>query len=144
MNNFAALRREMVESQLIPRGIKDEKVLDAFSRVPRHEFVPEALRASAYDDGALPIGDGQTISQPYMVAIMTELLKLSGGEKVLEVGTGSGYQSAILAEIGAKVYTIERVPALSENAKKILSKLGYTNIEFVYGDGSEGYLPGAP
>jgi protein-L-isoaspartate(D-aspartate) O-methyltransferase len=138
------LRREMVETQLIPRGIKDEKVLDAFRRVPRHEFVPANIRGAAYDDGALPIGEGQTISQPYMVAIMTELLHLKGGEKVLEVGTGSGYQAAILAELCRKVFTIERIEELSERAKKILLGLGYSNIEFLVGDGTEGYLKAAP
>ncbi len=134
----------MIESQLIPRGIKDEKVLEVFRKVPRHEFVPENMRRVAYDDSALPIGSGQTISQPYMVAVMTELLKLKGKENVLEVGTGSGYQAAILAELCRKAYSIERVPELSENAKNILARLGYKNIEFVYGDGSEGYPAGSP
>lgn len=134
----------MVEVQLISRGIRDERVLNAFRKVPRHEFVPENIRASAYDDGALPIGEGQTISQPYMVAIMTELLKLKGNEKVLEVGTGSGYQAAILAELSRKVYSIERIAILSDRAKKILEKTGYSNIEFIVGDGTEGYAKEAP
>src|SRR3989338_6630556 len=118
MNNFVSLRSEIVETQLIPRGIKDERVSKAFRRVPRHEFVPENMRPAAYDDAALPIGEGQTISQPYMVAVMTERLKLKGGEKILEVGTGSGYQAAILAEICQKVFTIERIKMLSDRAKK--------------------------
>ncbi|OGB89585.1 protein-L-isoaspartate O-methyltransferase [candidate division WOR-1 bacterium RIFCSPHIGHO2_01_FULL_53_15] len=134
----------MVESQLVSRGIKDEKVLEAFRKVPRHEFVPENMRYAAYDDGALPIGSGQTISQPYMVAVMTELLKLKGGEKVLEVGTGSGYQAAILAEICRKVITIERFQALSDGAKNILDRLGYDNIEFIVSDGTEGYAEETP
>ncbi len=138
------MQAEMVEEQLIARGIRDQRVLDAFRRVPRHEFVPAALRASAYDDRALPIGEEQTISQPYMVAIMTELLELTAGEKVLEVGTGSGYQAAILAELGGRIVTIERLASLSEQAKTTLTRLGYTGIEFVVGDGSEGYSPGAP
>lgn len=138
MENFDSLRREMVESQLIPRGIKDERVLRAFRSVPRHEFVPEGIRYSAYDDGALPIGEHQTISQPYMVAIMTELLKLKGDEKVLEVGTGSGYQAAVLAELCRRVYTVERIATLSDRAKNILDRLDYSNIEFIVGDGTEG------
>ncbi len=138
------MREEMVREQLIARGIKDARVLAAFRRVPRHEFVPSALRADAYDDSALPIGEEQTISQPYMVAIMTELRELKRGEKVLEVGTGSGYQAAILAELGARVVTIERLASLSENARSVLARLGYGAVELVVGDGSEGYQPGAP
>ncbi len=134
----------MVREQLIARGIKDQRVLAAFRRVPRHEFVPAALRAAAYDDSALPIGAGQTISQPYMVALMTELLGLRGGETVLEVGTGSGYQAAILAELAGRVVTIERLAGLTETARATLARLGYTKIEFVTGDGSAGYPPGAP
>lgn len=134
----------MVETQLIPRGIRDQRVLDAFRKVPRHEFLPDELRSSAYADCALPIGQGQTISQPYMVAIMTELLKLKGDERVLEVGTGSGYQAAILAELCRKVFSIERIALLSERAKNILKKLGYQNIEFVIGDGTEGHAREAP
>jgi protein-L-isoaspartate(D-aspartate) O-methyltransferase len=140
----ASLRQAMVEDQLVARGIRDKKVLAAFRRVPRHEFVPAALRSAAYDDGALPIGAGQTISQPYMVAIMTELLRLKGGETVLEVGTGSGYQTAVLAELSRRVCTIEREPSLSENARAALSRLGYSNVEFAVGDGSAGCPAGAP
>jgi len=144
MDNFELLRNEMVDTQLIPRGISDPRVLGAFRKVPRHLFAPENIRASAYDDAALPIGEGQTISQPYMVAIMTELLKLKGNEKVLEVGTGSGYQAAILAELCRKVITIERIEKLSERAAKVLKEIGYSNLEFVVGDGTLGYSKEAP
>jgi protein-L-isoaspartate(D-aspartate) O-methyltransferase len=141
---YESLRKEMVEAQLIPRGISDPRVLDTFKKIPRHKFVPENIRSAAYDDCALPIGEGQTISQPYMVAIMTELLQLKGAEKVLEIGTGSGYQAAVLAELCKIVYTIERIDALSLRAKKIIKELGYTNVEFVVGDGTEGYPEAAP
>ncbi len=144
MDNHDLLRDQMVETQLAARGISDPRVLTAFRRVPRHEFVPQGLQAMAYEDGPLPIGEDQTISQPYMVAIMTELLKLRGTEKVLEVGTGSGYQAAILAELCHKVYSIDRIRSLSDKAGKTLERLGYQNIELVVGDGTEGYLPGAP
>jgi protein-L-isoaspartate(D-aspartate) O-methyltransferase len=144
VDELARQRALLVEEQLVPRGIRAERVLDAFRRVPRHLFVPADLRAAAYDDSALPIGAGQTISQPYMVAIMTELLQLKGEEKVLEVGTGSGYQAAILAELCQKVYTVERLPALSTRAKNILDQLNYSNIEYVIGDGTAGHPPGAP
>lgn len=142
--NYTALRNQMVDSQLIPRGIADQKVLAAFRKVPRHLFVPENIRGAAYDDCALPIGKGQTISQPYMVAIMTELLKLKGNETVLEVGTGSGYQSALLAELSKKVYTIEYIEALSGTAEKLVKGAGYNNVEFIVGDGTEGFPPASP
>ncbi|MFC1571639.1 protein-L-isoaspartate(D-aspartate) O-methyltransferase [Candidatus Margulisiibacteriota bacterium] len=132
------LRQQMVESQLVPRGISDNRVLNAFRKVPRHLFVPENVRNSAYDDCALPIGEGQTISQPYMVAVMTEKLALQGSETVLEVGTGSGYQAAILAELCKKVYSIERIQSLSQRVQKI------TNVEFVVGDGTQGFSDAAP
>ena len=144
MGNFEELRSEMVNGQLIPRGISDPQVLEAFRKVPRDEFIPESMRASAYDDAALPIGIGQTISQPYMVAIMTELLKLKGNEKVLEVGTGSGYQAAILSQLCKKVFTIERIESLAVQAKETLKKLGYTNVEFIIGDGTLGYPKESP
>lgn len=142
--NFDELRQEMVETQLIPRGISDQRVLEAFRKVPRHEFVPENILAAAYEDCALPIGEGQTISQPYMVAIMTEKLKLQGNERVLEIGTGSGYQAAILAELCQKVYTVERISALSKSAQKAIQELGYTNVEFAVGDGTQGFPEAAP
>lgn len=135
----------MVETQIKNRGIKDEKVLQAMLKVPRHLFVEEALRDQAYGDFPLPIGEGQTISQPYIVALMTEALELKGTERVLEVGTGSGYQTAILAEIALWVYTIEKYPVLQERAKRLLLKeLGYKNITFKIGDGSLGWKEAAP
>lgn len=134
----------MVDYQLISRGIKDERVLAAMRKVPRHLFVPEHIRHSAYEDMALPIGENQTISQPYMVAIMTELLELQGNEKVLEVGTGSGYQAAILAELAKEVYTIERFSSLAEEARKRLIELGYTNVHVIVGDGTKGLEEKAP
>ncbi|MFH1684184.1 MAG: protein-L-isoaspartate(D-aspartate) O-methyltransferase [Candidatus Margulisiibacteriota bacterium] len=142
--DFEQLRKAMVETQLIPRGISDKRVLDAFRKVPRHEFIPENIRSSAYDDRALPIGENQTMSQPYMVAVMTEKLQLTGDETVLEVGTGSGYQAAILAELCKKVYTIERFADLSQQAKEAVQKVGCTNVEFIVGDGTEGYAKAAP
>ena len=138
-------REQMVKHQLILRGIKDERVLEAMRKVPRHFFVPEKLRESAYHDGPLSIGEGQTISQPYMVALMTECLSLKGGEKVLEIGTGSGYQTAILAELAEHVYTIERVPILLEKAQQVLTHLlGYTTIKFKEGDGTYGWQEESP
>lgn len=134
----------MVDYQLIPRGIKDERVIAAMRKVPRHLFVPDFVRHSAYDDMALPIGDDQTISQPYMVAVMTELLELKGDEKVLEVGTGSGYQAAILAELSRKVYTIERISTLAEEARKRLTTLGYENVNVIVGDGTKGLEEESP
>ncbi len=144
MEDLKALRAQMVETQLVPRGISDPRVLAAFRKVARDEFVPSGLKYAAYDDSALPIGEDQTISQPYMVAIMTELLELKGSEKVLEIGTGSGYQAAILAELCEKVYTIERISALSKRAEELLEKLGYHNVDFVVGDGTEGYAAASP
>jgi protein-L-isoaspartate(D-aspartate) O-methyltransferase len=134
----------MVERQLAERGIAGRRVLDAFERVPRHLFVPESHWPEAYDDHPVHIGFGQTISQPYIVALMTEALALQGGESVLEIGTGSGYQTAILAELAAKVYTVERIPELSSGAAALLARLGYGNIEFVVGDGTLGLPAHAP
>lgn len=134
----------MVEEQLRGRDITDERVLAAMGRVPRHLFVPSAQRWSAYDDGPLPIGHGQTISQPYMVACMTERLRLTPTSKVLEVGTGSGYQAAVLAELVADVWTIERHPELARNAEELLLQLGYTNVRVIVGDGSLGFAADAP
>jgi protein-L-isoaspartate(D-aspartate) O-methyltransferase len=143
-DRFAALRRQMVATQLRARGISDQRVLDAFLRVPRHEFIPEAYRDSAYEDHPLPIGDGQTISQPYIVAIMLQALELQPSDKVLEVGTGSGYVTALLAELTAKVYSIERHPALAAEAQRVLTALGYTDVEIVIGDGTAGLPSYAP
>jgi protein-L-isoaspartate(D-aspartate) O-methyltransferase len=142
--DYDKLREMMVTTQLVLRGIKDSRVLDAMKKVPRHLFMPEAIRGSAYDDVALPIGEGQTISQPYMVAVMTELLELRGEEKVLEIGTGSGYQAALLAELAREVYTIERIPYLADKARELLAGLGYSNVFVVTGDGSKGLEERAP
>lgn len=144
MEDYKRLRDMMVDHQLILRGIKDERVLAAMRKVPRHLFVPEFIRHSAYEDMALPIGENQTISQPYMVAIMTELLELKGDEKVLEIGTGSGYQAAILAELAKEVYTIERFPSLAEEATKRLTELGYNNVYVIVGDGTIGLEEKSP
>jgi protein-L-isoaspartate(D-aspartate) O-methyltransferase len=141
---YRLARERMVETQIKARGIKDERVLKAMLKVPRHLFVDEALRDQAYGDFPLPIGEGQTISQPYIVALMTEALELKGNERVLEIGTGSGYQTAILAELALWVYTIERFPMLLERAKKVLKELGYKNISFKLDDGTLGWKEAAP
>lgn len=143
-DNFYSIRDEMVKNQIISRGIKDERVIFAFLKVPRHKFVPEKNILEAYDDHPLPIGEGQTISQPYIVALMTECLGLKGDEKVLEIGTGSGYQTAILAELAHEVYSIERISSLAEKAKLILEELGYKNIKIKIGDGTLGWEEFSP
>ena len=140
----AVARAEMVELQLRRRGIRDERVLEAMARVPRDRFVPDSLSAHAYDDGALPIGQDQTISQPFVVATICALLGLHGSERVLDVGTGSGYQAAVLAELAAQVITIERIPELAESARARLADAGYANVEVVVGDGSLGVPERAP
>jgi protein-L-isoaspartate(D-aspartate) O-methyltransferase len=137
-------RKKMVDEQLIPRGINDPRVLEAFMSVPRHVFVPGPFDVSFYADRPLPIGEGQTISQPYMVALMTECLRLEGDEKVLEIGTGSGYQAAILAKLCVHVCTIEREKRLLDRAQKILQEEGYDNIEFKCGDGTVGWEEEGP
>jgi protein-L-isoaspartate(D-aspartate) O-methyltransferase len=137
-------RERMVDEQLARRGITDTRVLAAMRKVPRHRFVEEALRDRAYGDHPLPIGDGQTISQPYMVAAMTQLLRLTGSEKVLEIGTGSGYQTAILAELTRRVCSVERLPALAIRARRILEELGYTNAVVKTADGTYGWQDEAP
>jgi protein-L-isoaspartate(D-aspartate) O-methyltransferase len=134
----------MVERQLRRRGISDERVLAVMARVPRELFVADRLREYAYDDGALPIGHGQTISQPYVVATICSLLSLEGAERVLDVGTGSGYQAAVLAELAAEVVTIERIPELAEEARERLREAGYVNVEARVGDGSLGVPERAP
>ena len=141
---FKELRDLMVKTQLIPRGIKDERVLAAMKKVPRHLFVDEPMKHRAYDDSALPIGEGQTISQPYMVAVMTELLELKGTEKVLEIGTGSGYQAAVLAELAKEIYTVERIAVLAERAEKRYRELGYANIRVKVADGTLGWPDASP
>jgi protein-L-isoaspartate(D-aspartate) O-methyltransferase len=140
----AEARARMVEHQLRGRGILDERVLLALERVPRELFVPEELRQYSYEDGALPIGHGQTISQPFIVATICELLALDGHERVLDVGTGSGYQAAVLAELAAEVVTIERVPELADSARIALGKAGYDQVEARVGDGSLGVPDRAP
>ena len=141
---FARERERMVEEQLVRRGITERRVLDAMRKVPRHLFVEEALRDRAYGDYPLPIGEGQTISQPYMVGIMTQLLRLTGGEKVLEIGTGSGYQTAVLAELARRVCSVERVPSLAHRARATLEGLGYTNVWIRTADGTLGWPDEAP
>ncbi|HDG97604.1 MAG: protein-L-isoaspartate O-methyltransferase [Deltaproteobacteria bacterium] len=143
-HDYRLARERMVKTQLIPRGIRDQRVLDAMMKVPRHLFVEEALRGEAYNDHPLPIGHKQTISQPYIVAVMTQALELKGNEHTLEIGTGSGYQTAILAELCEKVYTIERIRPLLEQARKRLWDLGYTNILFKAFDGTLGWEEYAP
>ena len=137
-------REQMVARQIEARGIRDRGVLGAMRRVPRHLFVPPSRRGSAYGDFPLPIGEGQTISQPYMVALMTQLLGLTGTERVLEIGTGCGYQAAVLAEVAAEVVSVERVASLAEKARRTLESLGYTNVEIQVGDGTRGWPPKAP
>ncbi len=141
---YQGLRDAMVENQLKARDITDRRVLEAMRRVPRHIFVPQAQRSRAYEDMPLPVGEGQTISQPYIVAWMTELLGLKGEEVVLEIGTGTGYQSALLGLLARKVYTVERIPALADSARDRLVALGFENIEVVVGDGSKGLPEHAP
>jgi protein-L-isoaspartate(D-aspartate) O-methyltransferase len=141
---FDGARQKMVETQIASRGIKDKRVLEAMKKVPRHLFVEEALGERAYDDHPLPIGEGQTISQPYMVGAMTEALELKKKDKVLEIGTGSGYQTAILAELAEQVFSIERIEKLSKMAAKTLEKLGYKNVVLRIGDGTIGWQDQAP
>jgi protein-L-isoaspartate(D-aspartate) O-methyltransferase len=141
---FATARNRMVDSQLVSRGIKDPTVLAVMRKIPRHRFVEEALISQAYGDHPLPIGEKQTISQPYIVALMTEALELKGTEHVLELGTGSGYQTAILAELAKKVYSIERMYSLSVKARRLLDELGYLNVVLKVGDGTLGWKEQAP
>jgi protein-L-isoaspartate(D-aspartate) O-methyltransferase len=141
---YIQAREQMVREQLAKRGISDPLVLAAMGRVPRHEFVEDALRNRAYEDNPLPIGEGQTISQPYMTALMAETLKLAEGEKVLEVGTGSGYLAAIMAEHGVQVCSVEMSTRLAERARSILQRLGYRNVSVLIGDGTLGWEREAP
>ena len=142
--DFSQRRRQMVDRQLLQRGIRDERVLTVMARVPRHEFVADPYRAQAYDDNPLPIGEGQTISQPYIVALMLEMLEVSEEDIVLEIGTGSGYQTALLAQLSRHVYSIERHAALAAKAQAALAKLGYKNVTIEVGDGSKGLPAHAP
>ena len=144
MSRFERARKRMVKAQIIRRGLKDERLLIAFESVPRHMFVPDEYRYAAYDDSPLPIGFSQTISQPYIVALMTDLLKLEGDERVLEIGTGSGYQAAILGMMAKEVHTVEYLPELAMSADKILKELGFDNVHVHIGDGSKGWPGQAP
>lgn len=144
VNDYERARLKMVDEQMVTRGIKDPRVLSAMGRVPRHLFVEEALRDRAYGDHALPIGERQTISQPYMVALMTEGLALKGSERVLEIGTGSGYQTAVLAELAARVYSIERIAVLADRARRLIASLDYRNVTIKVFDGTYGWKEQAP
>jgi protein-L-isoaspartate(D-aspartate) O-methyltransferase len=144
MIDFPRVRLKMVEEQLISRGVKDPRVIAAMQKIPRHLFVEEALQNQAYTDHPLPIGEKQTISQPYIVALMTEALELKGTEKVLEIGAGSGYQTAILAELAQKVFSIERIRSLAIKARKLLFELGYFNVEIKIFDGTYGWVEEGP
>jgi protein-L-isoaspartate(D-aspartate) O-methyltransferase len=143
-DEFALVRKRMIDEQIIPRGIHAVRVLAAMNSVPRHCFVPPDDLPWAYSDGPLPIGHGQTISQPYIVALMTELLEIEPDERVLEIGTGSGYQAAILGELAAEVHTVEVIPELAVRAEKTLAELGYTHVHVHTGDGSPGWAEAAP
>ena len=144
MINFKKERNRMVDEQIVGRGVKDERVLAVMRKIPRHEFLPEAIRGMAYVDNALPLGEGQTMSQPYMVALMTESLGLKGVERVLEIGTGSGYQAAVLAELCEKVYTVERIKSLADKARATLDRLGYKSVAIKVYDGTYGWKEMAP
>jgi protein-L-isoaspartate(D-aspartate) O-methyltransferase len=144
MVDFPKARLKMVEEQIVSRGVRDAKLIAAMKKIPRHLFVEEALQNQAYNDHPLPIGEKQTISQPYMVALMTEALLLTGKEKVLEIGTGSGYQAAILAELSEKVFSIERIRTLAIRARKLLYELGYFNVEIKIIDGTFGWMEESP
>jgi protein-L-isoaspartate(D-aspartate) O-methyltransferase len=142
--DYSHRRNMMVENHIAARGIHSQLVLDAMRAVPREDFLPQHLREFAYKDAPLPIAEGQTISQPYIVALMTEALALKGGETVLEIGTGSGYAAAVLAQIAAEVYTVERIRQLADTAATVLSDLGYTNVHVQHGDGTRGWEDHAP
>jgi len=144
VTDFKSLQEEMVTQQIMGRGVVTPRVIAAFRKVPRHLFVPEQFQSHSYNDHPLPIGEGQTISQPYIVALMTDLLDLSGEEKVLEIGTGSGYQAAILAELAKEVYTVERLKLLAEGAEKVLKELNYQNVKVLVGDGTKGWKEFSP
>lgn len=141
---YVTLRLRMVDSQIRARGIEDERVLSAMSRVPRHEFTAGRYRDQAYEDYPLPIGEGQTISQPYIVALMLEALALTPSDRVLEIGTGSGYVTALLAELAAEVVSLERYAVLADEARGLLADLGHSNVKVIVGDGTFGFPPGAP
>ncbi|MCM8791767.1 MAG: protein-L-isoaspartate(D-aspartate) O-methyltransferase [Candidatus Omnitrophica bacterium] len=142
--NYQNLRKKMVDEQIVARGIRDRRLIDVLYKIERHRFVPQESRSSSYGDFPLPIGGEQTISQPYMVALMTACLSLKGDERVLEIGTGSGYQTAILAELSKEVYSVERIESLAKRAQELLRELGYANIKIKIGDGTLGWSEEAP
>ncbi|MGC1454786.1 MAG: protein-L-isoaspartate(D-aspartate) O-methyltransferase [Nitrospirota bacterium] len=142
--NYEKERGRMVDEQIVSRGVKDARVLAVMRKIPRHEFLPEGIRGMAYNDSALPLGEGQTMSQPYMVALMTESLGLKGTERVLEIGTGSGYQAAVLAELCQKVYTVERIKTIADKARVTLDRLGYKSVAIKVYDGTYGWKEMAP
>jgi len=142
--DYSKLRSDMVKHQIEARGVRDKRVLKVMREIPRELFVPEAVMVEAHSDHPLPIGHGQTISQPYIVAEMTELLELKGNEKVLEIGAGSGYQAAILSKLVKKVITIERIEGLAKKTQEFLKKHGYNNVTVIHGDGTKGYAKEAP
>ena len=144
MKDYTISRRRMVEEQVIDRGVTDPRVLDAMLKVPRHQFVEEALAGKSYQDAPLPIGEKQTISQPYMVAVMSEALMLDGSERVLEVGTGSGYQAAVLALLADRVFSLERIPSLARRARKVLDDNGFSKVNIRLADGTVGWQDMAP
>lgn len=144
MDEYLIVRKQMVAEQIAARGVRDVRVLRAMEEIPRHRFLAPEEQPWAYSDGPLPIGHGQTISQPYIVALMTELLSLQGNERVLEIGTGSGYQAAILGKLAAEVHTVEIIPELAEGAQRVLKELGLTNVFVHVGDGSLGWPEAAP
>lgn len=144
MNDFSIARRRMVDEQLVARGVRDPRVLSAMLKVPRHKFVPEALASQAYTDYPLPIGEGQTISQPYMVGMMSEALMLAGDETVLEVGTGSGYQAAVLTLLADRVFSLERIPGLARQARRVLDANGYSRVNIRLTDGTYGWQEMGP
>lgn len=144
MDRYAKQRKKMVDSQIRSRGVRDERVLRAMEKIPRHLFIDEGLIEQAYNDNPLPIGEKQTISQPYIVALMAEALELKGREKVLELGTGSGYQAAILAELADRVFTVERIASLAQKARKLLESLNYYNVVIRVGDGTYGWREESP
>jgi protein-L-isoaspartate(D-aspartate) O-methyltransferase len=144
IQQYAGHRQKMVERHLLERDVKDLRVLEAMSRVPRHLFVPAALQHRAYGDHALPIGENQTISQPYMVGLMSQLLRLSEKDKILEIGTGSGYQTAVLAELAEQVFTIERIKNIGQTSQKLLDRLNYRNIVYKIFDGTNGWRDQGP
>jgi len=144
MRDFTIARRRMVEEQVVARGVKDQRVIDAMLKVPRHKFVEEALENKAYQDAPLPIGERQTISQPYMVAVMSEALMLDGSETVLEIGTGSGYQAAVLALLADRVFSLERIPSLARRARKILDGCGFSKVNIRLADGTLGWQEMGP